>query len=549
MVATPPTKNISEQHDGSDPSVDKHAIDNIPSNEASAVQAKDVNDIVNDGVDETRPKNEMQTPPEPVYSVFSTKAKVFLILMTVFGTIFSPLSSFIYLPAITPIAESYHRSLGEINLTVTIYQIMQATAPLFFGDLSDQIGRRPVYILTFGIYIAANIGLALQHNYAALMVLRALQSTGSSATVAIGSAVMADVTTSAERGGYITAVQASVQFAPALAPVLGGILTEFLGWRSTFWFLVIGAGVFLLIYVPFVPETARNIVGNGSIPPPRLNASLTSFLQWRRQSRNLESQPDHAPLPQPKKVPRKIPIPNIWAAILIIFEKDVGLLMFFMSLFVMANYAMLVPLQDVIRRQYNFNDLQVGLCYIPFSIGSIIGSVIVGKLLNWNYARVARSIGMSVDRKRGDDLRKFPIERARLDLMWPWTALAVAMLVAWGWVVDSGTSLAAPLVVLFFAGAGVSGPVSILTTLLVDLYPMNPGRVSSSFNLTRASVSAVGTAAVQYIIDAWGYGFTYLFLGLVVLAASPSVLIVRKWGPKWREERYQRFEQAKTSGS
>jgi MFS family permease len=65
---------------------------------------------------------------------------------------------------------------------------------------------------------------------------------------------MADVTTSADRGGYITAIQASVMFAPALAPVLGGILTEFLGWRSTFWFLVIGAGVFLVVYVPFVPE-------------------------------------------------------------------------------------------------------------------------------------------------------------------------------------------------------------------------------------------------------------------------------------------------------
>lgn len=211
----------------------------------------------------------------------------------------------------------------------------------------------------------------------------------------------------------------------------------------------------------------------------------------------------------------------------------------------MANYAMLVPLQDVIRRQYHFNDLQVGLCFIPFSVGAVFASVIFGKLLNWNYARVARSIGVSPDRKRGDDLRKFPIERARLDLMWPPTALAVGMIIAWGWVVDSGTSLAAPLVVLFFAGVAISGPVSILSTLLVDLYPMNPGRVSSSFNLTRATMSAVGTATVQYIIEAWGYGFTYLFLGLVVLAASPCVWVVRKWGPKWREERYKRFERAR----
>ena len=219
--------------------------------------------------------------------------------------------------------------------------------------------------------------------------------------------------------------------------------------------------------------------------------------------------------------------------------------MLFMSLFVMANYAMLVPLQSVIRERYDFNDLQVGLCYIPFACGAIAGSVITGKLLNWNYVRVAKSIGMSPDRKRGDDLRKFPIEKARLEIMWPWTLLAVATTAVWGWVVDSGTSLAAPLVILFLAGMALSGPVSILTTLLTDLYPMNPGRVSSSYNLTRATLSAVGTAVVQYIIDAWGYGFTYLFLALIVLAASPSVIIVKRWGPKWREERYQRFERAK----
>lgn len=180
--------------------------------------------------------------------------KVFIICMTVFGTIFSPFSAFVYLPAITPIAETYNRPISDINLSVTMYQIMQAVAPLFFGDLSDQIGRRPVYMLTFAIYLGANIGLALQDNYAALMVLRALQSAGCSATLAIGNAVVGDLVTSAERGGYISGVQASIQFAPALAPVLGGILAQYLGWRSVFWFLVIASGVFLTIYLPFVPE-------------------------------------------------------------------------------------------------------------------------------------------------------------------------------------------------------------------------------------------------------------------------------------------------------
>lgn len=268
--------------------------------------------------------------------------------------------------------------------------------------------------------------------------------------------------------------------------------------------------------------------------------SLTTIYQWRHRQFDPETSLDRT-RPQPKKGLRKIPIPNLWAAITIVFEKDVGPIMLFMSLFVMANYMMLVPLQDVIRRQYNFNDLQVGLCYIPFAVGSVIGAMATGKLLNWNYIRVAKSIGVTADRKRGDDLRRFPIEKARLGLIWPWTILTIAMIIPWGWIVVSGTNLAAPLVVLFFTGAGMSGPVSIITTLLVDLYPMNPGRVSSTFNLMRAGLSAIGTAVVQYMINAWGYGFTYLFMGLLVAAASPTIFIVQKWGPKWREERYHRF--------
>ncbi|KAL2022130.1 hypothetical protein VTK56DRAFT_5959 [Thermocarpiscus australiensis] len=504
---------------------------------------RDVNHITTDSRDgKTAPDGANETPEAPIYSVFSPGMKKFLVVMVVFATFFSPFSTSIYLPAITPIANDYGRPVADINLSVTTYQVMQALAPLFFGDLSDQIGRRPVYMLTFAIFLGANIGLALQHSYPALMVLRALQSTGSSATVAIGNAVMADFTTSADRGGFIAAVQASIMFAPAIATTLGGILSEFLGWRSTFWFLVIAAGVFLLVYVPFVPETARNIVGNGSIPPPALNASFMSQRYWRKRRRDHEAQAGQDPLPEPKKLPLKVPIPNILAAVVIIFEKDVGPLMLFMSLFVMANYAVMVPIQDVIRRRHDFNDLQVGLCYIPFSVGSVVGSVIAGKLLNWNYARVARSIGVSPDRKRGDDLRKFPIERARLDLMWPFTALAVATIAVWGWVVTAGVSLAAPLVILFLIGLALAGPVSVLTTLLVDLYPMNPGRVSSTFNLTRASFSAVGTAVVQYMIQAWGYGFTYLFWGVLVAVASPTVVVVRKWGPRWREERYRRLE-------
>jgi MFS family permease len=66
-----------------------------------------------------------------------------------------------------------------IDLTITLYLVLQAVSPAFFGPLSDTLGRRPVVLITFSIYCAASLGLALnKHSYVALLVLRSLQSTG-----------------------------------------------------------------------------------------------------------------------------------------------------------------------------------------------------------------------------------------------------------------------------------------------------------------------------------------------------------------------------------
>jgi hypothetical protein len=58
-------------------------------------------------------------------------------------------------------------------------------------------------------------------------------------------------------------------------------------------------------------------------------------------------------------------------------------------------------------------------------------------------------------------------------------------------------------------------------------------------------LSAGGTSVIQYIIDAMGLGWCYTFVGLVLIAFTPLTLVVVKWGPKWREERFLRVERKK----
>ena len=113
------------------------------------------------------PESLTNNAPAPLHTVFTRPQRLFIVVMTTLASFFSPLSGQIYFPAIPDIANDYHTTTARINLTITTYMILQGLAPTIMGTFGDTTGRRPAYILTFTIYLAANIGLAVQNSYAA----------------------------------------------------------------------------------------------------------------------------------------------------------------------------------------------------------------------------------------------------------------------------------------------------------------------------------------------------------------------------------------------
>lgn len=87
--------------------------------------------------------------------------------------------------------------------------IAQGITPLIWGSFSDTVGRRPIYMASFSVYIVANIALSLTPNYAVLVIFRALQAAGSASTVSIGNGVIQDISPPSERGSFIAFYQAS----------------------------------------------------------------------------------------------------------------------------------------------------------------------------------------------------------------------------------------------------------------------------------------------------------------------------------------------------
>ena len=163
-------------------------------------------------------------------------------------------------------------------------QVIQGIAPAFVADIADRQGRRPMYIYCFIVFSAANIGLALQNNYTALLVLRMLQSAGSSGTVALANGVVGDIVTSAERGTYIAFASLGGIMGPMVAPIIGGVIGQYAGWHWIFWFLLIFSTAVWVPLILFMPETCRNVVDNGSIPPPFLSRNITDAIRHRHRA-------------------------------------------------------------------------------------------------------------------------------------------------------------------------------------------------------------------------------------------------------------------------
>jgi multidrug resistance protein len=483
-----------------------------------------------------------QSGPAAPYSIHTLWEKRFIILASSLSAFFSPLTAQIYLPALPTLSKEFNVSTSQINLTVTTYLIFQGITPMFIGGFADTAGRRPAYVICFVVYIAANIGLALSKSYTSILVVRMLQSAGSSTTVALNQAVVADIITSAERGQYIGITVLPVVLAPSLGPVLGGILSQYLGWRSIFWFLTIAAVVCLVPMLLFFPETCRAIVGDGSIRPPAIYRTFWQMIVDRRRRRaarqarpGLERVTSTA-TGRSQRPKFKFTPPNPLGSLAILFEKEVGILLFYSGIFFAGFYAVSTVLSTQLQENYGYSDVVVGLLYLPLAGGSIVTAFVCGPLINRNFRRHAAKLGIHVESSRQMDLSGFPIERARLEIGIPLLWLNIAVMLVWGWVMQERVSVAAPIVLLFLMGTGMIGFINTVNTLLIDIYPHKAGAAVAANNLTRCLIGAGFSAAIQPLINAVGAGWAFFLIGALYILLFPLLLVLMRKGPRWRAE-------------
>ena len=226
------------------------------------------------------------------------------------------------------------------------------------GSLSDTLGRRPLYIICFVIYIGANIGLSLQNSFVALLILRCVQSSGSSGTGAIANALVSDVVTSAHRGSYISYVSLGSVIGPSFGPAIGGLLSHYLKWQALFWFLTILSGVTFFIILFFLPETCRMVVGSGSTPAPKWDLSLWQYYK-------LKTNPRNGIRPDEETRPIKKARHSLLQSVHVLSDKESGIVLVYSGICGAGYYMVITGMPSILDKSYGYDALDIGLCYIP----------------------------------------------------------------------------------------------------------------------------------------------------------------------------------------
>ena len=191
-----------------------------------------------------------------------------------------PFSVDTYLPAFHDIGNEFAVPQLAVQQTLSTYLFAYAFMMLWQGALADSLGRRPVVLAGLGVYAMATLGCAIAGNIQTLWLFRALQGLSAGTGVVVGRAIIRDRFHGAEAQRLMAQVTMVFGIAPAVAPVLGGVLLNTFGWRSIFWVLLaLVIGLWIWSHRQ-LPETLP-VHDRRSLAPRELWRSYTAVMRHR----------------------------------------------------------------------------------------------------------------------------------------------------------------------------------------------------------------------------------------------------------------------------
>ena len=160
-----------------------------------------------------------------------------------------------YLPAFAGIGAAIGATPVQMQQTLSSYLLGFAVMNLFHGALADSLGRRPVVLVGVAVFTLASVGCALSDSIGTLVFFRALQGASAGVGMVVSRAIIRDLYAPADAQRMMSQVTIFFGIAPAIAPMIGGLLFEWADWHSIFWLLAVLGLALLVANWRWLPET------------------------------------------------------------------------------------------------------------------------------------------------------------------------------------------------------------------------------------------------------------------------------------------------------
>jgi DHA1 family bicyclomycin/chloramphenicol resistance-like MFS transporter len=180
-----------------------------------------------------------------------TKASAIGALLVALG----PISMALYTPAMPTLVRVFDTDVSAVKLTLTVYFLGFALAQLICGPMSDIWGRRPVVLAFTALYFVGGTMAVFAPSIPWLLAARIVQGVGAAAGIAIARAIVRDLFTGRQSAQVMNMIGLMLMAAPAMAPTVGGLTLEFLGWRAIFVMMAAYGVVIMIVFSVIVPET------------------------------------------------------------------------------------------------------------------------------------------------------------------------------------------------------------------------------------------------------------------------------------------------------
>ena len=368
-----------------------------------------------------------------------TKRRSFVLMLAALSTV-GPFSIDTFLPSLLELQTSLHATPLQAQQALSAYLLGFGIMSLWHGAISDALGRRPVILASLLVYIVAALVCTLAPSIEVLIGARLVQGLAGGAGMIIARAIIRDCFEGVKALQLLATVMQIFSIAPAVAPILGGYLQSWYGWRSVFGFLLLGSIALTIWIWRSLPET---------LPPHArhpLHAGHLARSYWKVFTR-LE------------------------------FQLLSGLIgISFSSLFV---YITASPVFLV--RHLHLTETDFGKLFIPVIGGMVAGSMIASKLAR----RVTqhRLVGTG-----------FALMGASvvLNLGLQFTLVPVTPPGAWL------TVMAIAPLALGALGQALLGPS--IQMMVMDLYPAQRGLMSSCQGFTHVMVSTVTAGVISPLV-------------------------------------------------